>query len=181
LKLFEKVRSNIAFKRLIKAEKDRPVTPVICRPVTAKSICLLSAPASEKQYLELCSRAEQWQVRGKEVATVAWFDSRHLPPWATASTPGLINLCRKDIGLFFAPSDQLTGKIKKQPYQLLLNIAPANCIPMLYIVTESAATFRAGFSDGELFFHDFTLVRGSQPAEELNLENLIHHLNQLNP
>lgn len=181
LKLFEKVRSNIAIKRLIKAEKNRPGTPVLCRPVAAGSICLLSAPANEKQFLDLCSRTEQWQARGKEVTTIAWFDSRRIPVWAATSTPGMISLCRKNINLLFAPSDHLVSGIMKKPFQLLINVSPANCLPMLYIVTGSAATFRAGFSDGNLFFHDFTLMQGNQPAEDLNLENLIHHLNQLNP
>lgn len=148
--------------------------------MSATNIALLAAPADESSYRYLTERIERWQTRGKNVQAIFWHDSRRLPAWTSEAVPGLLNLCRKETGFFFAPDNDRIDQFKREPFEMLINIAPADCLPMLYVVAGSAATFRAGFSDGNLFFHDFTLLPGNTPEESLNLETLIHHLNQIN-
>lgn len=180
MKLFEKFRIRVALKRIARTEARRKGTVTLARPVSAANIALLAAPADESSYRYLTERIERWQAKGKSVQAIFWHDTRQLPAWTSPDVPGLVNLCRKETGFFFVPESSRLDPFVREPFNILINIAPPDCLPLLYIVANSAATFRAGFSDGNLFFHDFTLLPGKTPEESLNLETLIHHLNQLN-
>lgn len=126
-------------------------------------------------------RIGQWQSGNKRIKAIFWHDFRQLPPWVITDNPDVMNLCRKNSSFFFEPDPEIVEPFVRQPFELLLNIALPNCMPLLYIVAQSAATFRAGFSDGKLFLHDFTLLPGEAPEATQNLETLIHQLNQINP
>jgi len=178
--LFEKFRTNIALKRLVKTEKHRTTPVKVCRPLVAKSIGLLAAPDSEESYNELLKTVQTWQAKGKEVMLVVWFNNHKIPEWASVIAPGVITFCRRDIRLFFTPSSNEITEFEEHPFQVLLNLDATNSLPLLYIAVASASTFRAGFSFGDNFLHDFTLMPDTTSEKKQNPETLIHILNQIN-
>lgn len=180
MKIFENFRTRIALGRIAKNEVNRKVDVVLTRPLTARNLAIMASPSDEASYDYIIQRLEQWRAKDKSVKAVLWFDARQVPLWVNPDLTHVVNLCRKDLGFFFAPSPAATSHFVDEPFELLINIASPRCLPLLYLTTLSKATFRAGFSDGTLFFHDFTLLPGATPEANMNLETLIHQLNQLN-
>lgn len=180
MKIFEKFRTRIALGRITKNEASRKVDVKLTRPLTARNLAMMASPADEASYDYIVQRLEQWRAKDKSVKALFWFDSKQVPLWVNTQLAYAIHICRKDVGFFFAPSPAISTPFVEQPFELLINIASPRCLPLLYLATQSKATFRAGFSDGTLFFHDFTLLPGATPEANMNLETLIHQLNQLN-
>ncbi len=178
--LFEKFRAKIAIKRLIRTEKRRTTPVKVCRPLVAKSIGLLAAPESEENYNELLKTVQTWQAKGKEVMLVVWFNSHKVPDWASVIAPGVITFSRRNTGFFFTPASDEVTEFVNRPFQVLLNLDANNSLPLLYIAVTSASAFRAGFSFGDIYLHDFTLMPDVTPGEKQNYETLIHTLNQIN-
>lgn len=155
------------FKRFLKSKMQRlPHVPISVN--TARTVGVLFTADNNIISETVMLYAQKLKEQGKEVQLLGYLTKRdhsrdYLFPYIT----------RKDTNWFRKPGGGTVGFFIKNRFDLLINFADSECLPLEYIAALSHARFRVGFNEkGILEYYDCILL--AQPGA--TIENLTENL-----
>lgn len=158
------------------AKRAKPREAHFPRYSDIRSVILLY----ESDYLErntlIKQLSNQLQNDGKTVSMWGYIDKKDI---TTLILPVGRILGSRDITLLGRPKQEIIDDLKKENWDILIDLSQTNCLPLRYLALEADVPFKCGLhrNDGTLDFM-IDMPANEDPTELFN--QIIHYIKQLN-
>lgn len=141
-----------------------------------RTVLLLFESDIMEKNLRIKQLQKELSAQGKEVTAWGYVDRKD---GQTAILPAYRVLCRKDINLIGCPKTECLNQLRKQHFDLVIDLSLRSVLPLRYLLMEARTDFRAGRQTEEPYLSDLMITLQEKNDETYLLQQIMHYLNNI--
>lgn len=148
---------------------------------SAKTIGIVYDATDEKDYEVVTQYLRFLRSQQKEVKTLGYVDSKHLPQNQFAKL-GVDFFTNRHLNWCLIPTHPLVKNFINEKFDILINLSVNNCFPLQYISAVSQAKFRVGrYISHHVLYYDLMInIEQEQSLKEF-IKQVDHYLSLVKP
>jgi len=116
----------------------------------------------------------------RKIMALGYFSGKVVPEYLQAKL-SFDFFTKKELNWQQRPSGTVVQNFIDESYDILIDLSPANCVPLRFILVQSKANFKVGMmSEANQPFYDFFIDTGDTLNQDTFIEQANHYLKIIN-